>query len=84
MATDHTAKNNRIKSVLDEIQAIHDTLPRGKHPLWDGLVAGELERLDDAGHHALGLVRVDLEERGRRHLERVAQQLFPVVLLAGN
>ena len=44
MATDRAAPDDRIKSVLNEIQAIHDALPRGKHPLWTGLIAGEFTK----------------------------------------
>mgnify|MGYP001464212006 CR=1 FL=1 len=36
--------SGRIQSVLDNVQAIHDACPRGKHPLWAGLVAGEFTK----------------------------------------
>ena len=44
MTTNRTAENDKIKFVLEEIQAIHDALPRGKHPLWTGLVAGDFSK----------------------------------------
>ena len=33
-----------IKSVLSEIQVIHDKTPRGEHPLWRGLVNGDFNK----------------------------------------
>ena len=44
MTTNRTAGNDEIKFVLERIQAIHDALPRGKHPLWTGLVAGDFSK----------------------------------------
>jgi len=44
MNTSNSLSRDRIKSVLDEVQSIHDALPRGQHPLWAGLVAGEFSK----------------------------------------
>ena len=44
MNTSNSVSRDSIKSVLDEVQSIHDALPRGQHPLWAELVAGEFSK----------------------------------------